>query len=120
MGEGNGVTGTHVKGANLPALLEVTIGELLAATASRLPDATALIVRHQSIRWTYAELLARVDDLARGFVAAGLRPGDRIKRRRRPSTSSSPAARQGLAQGRDAHPPTTSSTTAISSHRRSA
>lgn len=78
MGEGSGVIDSHVKGPNFPALLDVTIGELLAATASRLPDATALIVRHQSIRWTYAELLARVDDLARGFVLAGLRPGDRI------------------------------------------
>lgn len=72
------MTGSHVKGASAPALLDVTIGELLAATARRLPDAPALIVRHQDICWTYAELLARVDDLARGFVAAGLTPGERI------------------------------------------
>ncbi len=69
---------SHVRGGSEPPLLDLTIGELLAATAARLPDATALIVRHQNIRWSYAELLARVDDLARGFVAAGLTPGERI------------------------------------------
>ncbi|MES2496950.1 MAG: AMP-binding protein [Pseudomonadota bacterium] len=72
------MTVSHVKGASSPALLDMTIGALIEATATRIPDATALIVRHQGIRWTYAELLARVDDLARGFVASGLLPGDRI------------------------------------------
>jgi fatty-acyl-CoA synthase len=69
---------SHVRGGSEPPLLDLTIGELLAATAARLSDATALIVRHQNIRWSYAELLARVDDLARGFVAAGLAPGERV------------------------------------------
>ena len=77
-GRGCGVTGSLVKGAVVPALLDVTIGDLIEATATRIPEAMALIVRHQHIRWTYAQLLARVDDLARGFVAAGLQPGERI------------------------------------------
>ena len=72
------MTDSHVKGADFPPLLDMTIGELLEATATSLPEATALIVRHQGIRWSYAELLARVDDLARGFLGAGLNPGDRI------------------------------------------
>jgi len=72
------MTGSHVRGPDFPSLLDMTIGALIEATATRLPDAMALIVRHQNIRWTYAELLRRVDDLARGFLGAGLRPGDRI------------------------------------------
>jgi fatty-acyl-CoA synthase len=35
-------------------------------------------VRHQDVRWTYAELARRVDDLAAGLLALGLEPGDRI------------------------------------------
>ena len=38
----------------------------------------ALIVRHQGVRWTYAEFKQRVDALAAGFLALGLAPGDRI------------------------------------------
>ena len=72
------MTDSHVRGANFPPLLDMTIGGLIEATATSLPEATALIVRHQGIRWSYAELLARVDDLARGFLGAGLNPGDRI------------------------------------------
>jgi fatty-acyl-CoA synthase len=78
MAAGGRVTPSQVRGDDTPPLLDVTIGDLLADTAARLPDATALIVRHQNVRLTYAELLARVDDLARGLIGAGLRPGERI------------------------------------------
>lgn len=78
MAAGGRVTLSHVRGGDTPPLLDVTIGDLLAETAARQPDATALIVRHQNVRLTYAELLARVDDLARGLIGAGLRPGERI------------------------------------------
>ncbi|HYM35565.1 MAG TPA: AMP-binding protein, partial [Steroidobacteraceae bacterium] len=38
----------------------------------------ALIVPHQNIRWTYAQLKERVDELAAALVALGLDKGDRI------------------------------------------
>ena len=37
-----------------------------------------MVVRHQDVRWTYAEFGARVDRVARALVGAGLRPGDRM------------------------------------------
>jgi fatty-acyl-CoA synthase len=59
-------------------LIGETIGAAFDRTVSRYPDRDALIVRHQSVRWTWAELGARVDALAAGLLAIGLVPGDRI------------------------------------------
>ncbi len=78
MAAGCRVTLSQVRGGDTPPQLDVTIGDLLAETAARQPGATALIVRHQNVRLTYAELLARVDALARALIGAGLRPGERI------------------------------------------
>src|SRR5208282_3071617 len=38
----------------------------------------ALVTRHQGVRWTYADLLCRSEDLAVGLRALGLERGDRI------------------------------------------
>ena len=69
---------SHVVGATSPPLIDGTIGEALVDAARRWPDAEALVSVAQGVRLTYAELLARVDDLARGLLALGLEPGDRI------------------------------------------
>ncbi len=67
-----------VRGAAEPPLLEHTIGEALALAVARWPQAEALVSVHQDIRWTWAEFGARVDALAAGLLALGLRPGDRV------------------------------------------
>ena len=36
------------------------------------------MTRHQEVRWTYADLLRRSEDLAVGLMALGLKKGDRI------------------------------------------
>jgi len=72
------MTESYVKGANAPALIEKTIGAQFDETAARFPDQLALIVRHQDVRWTYAELAERVDAVAHGLLVAGLVPGDRV------------------------------------------
>jgi fatty-acyl-CoA synthase len=69
---------SHVVGATSPPLIEGTIGEALAAAARTWPDVEALVSVAQNLRLTYAELLARVDALACGFLRLGLEPGDRI------------------------------------------
>jgi fatty-acyl-CoA synthase len=69
---------SYVSGASSHPLLGMTIGEAFDASVRRWGDKTALVVRHQEIRWTYAELAAEMDAFAGGLLSYGLRPGDRI------------------------------------------
>jgi fatty-acyl-CoA synthase len=68
---------SYSAGPELP-LLEKTIGEVLAESASRRPYGMALVSRHQGLRLTYAELDESVERTARGLWGLGMRPGDRI------------------------------------------
>jgi len=69
---------SYSRGSIEQPLLERTIGDDLAATAARIPQHEALVVRHQGVRWTYGELDARVDELACALLASGFAPGDRL------------------------------------------
>jgi fatty-acyl-CoA synthase len=69
---------SYAHGACDEPLLGETIGANLDRTVARVPDAEALVSRHQGIRLTYAELGQAVDRLAGGLLSAGLRPGDRV------------------------------------------
>ena len=72
------MTPSYVHGIGAKPLMSDTIGAALANAARDHGDRAALISRHQGIRWSYAELNARADALAAGFLALGLDPGDRI------------------------------------------
>jgi fatty-acyl-CoA synthase len=69
---------SYAHGASAVALLGQTIGENLAATARRVPEAEALVVVHQGVRLTYAQLNAEVDRVARALLALGLEQGERV------------------------------------------
>ena len=69
---------SYAQGACDPPLLGETVGSLLDRAAARWGEREALVVRHQDVRWTYADLKRRVDAVAAGFLALGLEPGDRI------------------------------------------
>jgi len=69
---------SYVSGTSDQPLLFRSVDGVLSDAASAWPDAAALIVRHQSVRWSYRELDRRVDEVARGLVALGMRPGDRV------------------------------------------
>jgi len=69
---------SYVHGASDQFLIGDTIGNHLDRIAEQHPHRPAVIVRHQNIRLTYAELNARVDALAAGLLAIGLRPGERV------------------------------------------
>ncbi|MET4701143.1 fatty-acyl-CoA synthase [Constrictibacter sp. MBR-5] len=69
---------SYVNGLCDTPLLGETIGRNFDRTVAVHGDRPGLIVRQQGVRWTYAELGARVDALAAGLLALGLEPGDRI------------------------------------------
>ena len=59
-------------------ILEETIGANFARTAATHPDIEALVDVAADRRWTYAELDAEVDVVARGLMALGIERGDRV------------------------------------------
>jgi fatty-acyl-CoA synthase len=78
----DGTTGmaapSYVHGASGVPLLGETIGQNLDRTTARFPDHDALVSVHQGTRQTYAEFHAAVEEVARGLVAVGIEPGDRV------------------------------------------
>jgi len=69
---------SHDLGPTDHPLLTETIGGLLDRVAADRPDHEALVSCHQGVRYTYAELAAAVDGLARAMLRNGLRRGDRV------------------------------------------
>ncbi len=69
---------SYAKGPSEPPLLEETIGANLERVVAEHGDHDALVERATGRRWTYAELDADVDALARGLMAADIAKGDRI------------------------------------------
>jgi fatty-acyl-CoA synthase len=69
---------SYVHGACDRPLIGATVGEMFDAMAVTYADREALIVPHQHVRWTYADLKRRVDEVALGLMHLGLEPGDRL------------------------------------------
>jgi fatty-acyl-CoA synthase len=69
---------SYTHGAHETPLLGETIGANFERTATRFAGREALVSVHQGLRYTYGELDAAVDAVARGLVAAGIAAGDRV------------------------------------------
>ncbi|MFT7594917.1 MAG: fatty-acyl-CoA synthase [Paracoccaceae bacterium] len=69
---------SYVCGTSDKPLLFKTIGKAIADAAETWGDREALVVCHQNIRWTYKQLLDKVDAFAAGLIHLGLQPGDRV------------------------------------------
>ena len=69
---------SYGSGACDTPLLGDTIGDNLARTVLRVPNAEALVDVPSGRRWTYAELDADSTALALGLLARGVEAGDRI------------------------------------------
>ena len=69
---------SYIHGTSLTPLIGETVGANFDRIVGLYPDRDAVVVRHQDVRWTYAEFGARVDRVARALVGAGLGPGDRM------------------------------------------
>ncbi|MCP4317265.1 MAG: AMP-binding protein [Hyphomicrobiales bacterium] len=72
------IKNSYVHGVSEMPLRGQTIGTCFDETATSYGANDALIVAHQNVRWNYAELQKKVDAWAAGFIALGLKPGDRI------------------------------------------
>ena len=59
-------------------ILEETIGANIERIAARHPDVEALVDVAQGLRYTYAEMNAEIDVIARGLMAKGVETGDRV------------------------------------------
>ena len=69
---------SYVHGASDKQLIGQTIGRFFDEACARHAEREALVVRHQNVRLTYAQLKSRVDALACGLMRLGLEPGERI------------------------------------------
>jgi fatty-acyl-CoA synthase len=69
---------SYASGTYPVALLGDTIGENFDRTASRFGDREAMIDVAAGRRWSYRELAADVDALARGLLGRDIGPGDRV------------------------------------------
>ena len=69
---------SYAHGASDVPLLGETIGDNLTRTAARFPDREALVDFPSGRRWTYRELLAWSQAVAKGLVAAGVKKTDRV------------------------------------------
>src|SRR5689334_6526525 len=68
-------TMSYANGPAVEPLLGQTIGENLAATVARCADRDALVDVPSGRRWTYAQLAADVEALAKGLLAPWDRQG---------------------------------------------
>jgi len=57
---------------------DVTVGALLTRLAEDLPAHEALVYSHAGLRWTFAALNTEARAVARGLIAHGVKPGDRV------------------------------------------
>ena len=69
---------SYARGDTSVPLLDETIGANLERAVARFGERDALISCAQGRRYSYAELGAAVDELARALIAAGLEKADRI------------------------------------------
>lgn len=69
---------SYFKGAQSQKLTNKTIGEYFDCIVDKNPDALAVVVHHQNIRLTYIEFQQKVNQLAMGLLALGVKTGDRV------------------------------------------
>jgi len=57
---------------------DLTLGELLEENVTKYPNREVLVYSDRNLRYTYAEFNERVNNVAKGFLALGIKKGDHI------------------------------------------
>jgi len=63
---------------DFPLHSEMTLGQYLRHQVQIDPDHEFMVYPDRDLRWTYAEFDKRTDNLARGLLFIGMRPGDHL------------------------------------------
>jgi len=69
---------SYACGDGTPPLKGMTVGEALEQSAQLYPDTEALVTCPQRVRLSYAQLNARVSQIAKGFLQLKVKKGDRV------------------------------------------
>jgi fatty-acyl-CoA synthase len=72
------MTASYVHGPSLTPLLGETIGASLDRATAAYGNREALVSCHQNLRFTFSQLHAEVERVARAFLGLGIEKGDRI------------------------------------------
>ena len=59
-------------------LLDYTLGSMLEKWAFETPDKDFIVYPDRDLRFTYGQFNARVDQLAKGLLFIGIKPGDKV------------------------------------------
>ena len=59
-------------------LLDYTLGQMLEKWAFETPDQECVVYPDRNLRFTYSEFNDRVDQLAKGLLFIGIRPGNKV------------------------------------------
>jgi len=69
---------SHVKGSTARPLINATIPGFMAEVRRRYGDRVAAVFSQTGERWSYHDLMRRVDRLAAGLLSIGVYKGDRV------------------------------------------
>ncbi len=69
---------SYYKGSQSSPLINQTIGDYLDNIVDNNPKHPAIIVSHQNVRLSYKEYQQQINQLAKGLLALGVKPGDRV------------------------------------------
>ncbi len=73
-----GFSQSYLHGGGHNVLVGQTVGDVLDEASRKWPEAEALVVPYQGVRWHWPELREKSRALAAGLLALGLKPGERI------------------------------------------
>ncbi|MEX0340431.1 MAG: AMP-binding protein [Arenibacterium sp.] len=69
---------SHVRGSTERPLISATLPGFMAEVAKRYGDRPAVVFSESKARWSYHDLMRRVDRLAAGLLSIGVYKGDRV------------------------------------------